>query len=293
MKLLTSGFTCFMISCITLSGSSFALEAGAVHDYNGEITKDKVYKDAVYKDAVYKDAVVVSEDHFEIIGGPGIAKLKAGDSTIGVTSSEVDKLVQTNSSSWNTLALQLGLGYVGYFGQSQQYSDSVQWFPSYEPELNLYYLGTNSIEGDVWRFGNPAYNQLTYDIPVHSTRLMFDMALTVFSWKAVSLYGIAGLGNAWTRISYSDVSNSDADCINQQVSLDSKTRSQFAWEAGAGLGYAFNQNYGLTLEYLYADLGNVKTAATGSTGTITTPVTSAAQFGLKSQSVLLNLHVAL
>ena len=146
-------------------------------------------------------------NHFEVIGAGGIAKLNAGNSQLGVTSSETDTLHQTNSNSWNTLAGQLGVGYVYYFRNAQQYPEHVQWFSSIEPQLNLYQLSSNSIDGNVLRFNNPNFNQLTYDIPFHSTRLMLDAALTVATWKKLSLYAIAGIGNAWNRASYSDTSN--------------------------------------------------------------------------------------
>ena len=235
---------------------------------------------------------VKSPNHFEVIGALGIAKLNAGDSELGVTSSETDRLVQTSSNAWNTFAAQLGLGYVYYFGNSQQYSDQVQFLPSIEPELNLYYLGTNSIKGDVWRFNSSAFNQLTYDVPLHSTRLMLDAALTLASWKQLSVYVIGGLGNAWNHTSYSDTENTAADG-DQNVRLNSKTSTHFTWEAGAGLAYAFNDRIGLSLEYLYADLGNIKPSSSGSTGTITAPVIVAPHFKVKSQTGLLGLHIAL
>ena len=110
-------------------------------------------------------------------------------------------------------------------------------------------------------------------MPIKSTRVMLDGALTIVTVKKrLSLYAKGGIGNAWNRASYSDMANGDSSCTLQGLKLNTATHSNFAWEAGAGLIYAFNHRVGLSLEYLYADLGTMKTSATGNTGTIMTPL---------------------
>lgn len=232
-------------------------------------------------------------NHIDIIGAIGVANLAAGNGSLGVTSSETDTLVQTNGNNWNTLAAQLGVGYVHYLRNYNPYSDQVQWFTAIEPELNGYYLGQNSINGDVWRFGSPNFNDMTYNMPIDSYRLMLDGALTVVSKRQYSLYAIGGIGNAWNRVGYNDADRNGIPCADQFLNLNSTTHSSFAWEAGAGLSYAFNNRFSLSLEYLYADLGNVQTSGTGFTGTITTPVLVPANFKLTSQAALFGLHVAI
>lgn len=94
MKLITNGAVCFLLSSAIVCGSVFA--SGAGNKYR--------YKD----DRIYKDASAASQDRFRIIAAGGIAKLNGGNSQLGVTSSETDTLVQTNSNNWNTPAAQLG-----------------------------------------------------------------------------------------------------------------------------------------------------------------------------------------
>lgn len=276
-------FGSILLYCLAFNGSAYAA-APAKYEH-------KAYKG--YKGETFALRPI---NHFEIIGAGSISKLDAGNGTLGVTSSETDRLVQTNSNSWNTPGAQLGVGYVYYFCGTRLCSDQVQWFPAIEPQLNLYYLASNSIEGDVWRFNSPDFNDLTFDIPIHSTRLMLDVALTVASWRQLSMYVKGGIGHAWTRISYSDKdksSTSDAPCPEEGVSLSSKTSSNFVWEAGLGVVYAFNDRIGVSLEYLYTDLGTVKTASSGNTGLITAPVISPASFDITTQTALLGLHIAL
>jgi opacity protein-like surface antigen len=233
-------------------------------------------------------------NHIDIIGALGVASLSVNDGGyLGVTSSETDRLVQTNGNNWNTLAAQLGVGYVYYASNYNPFSDKAQWFTAIEPELNGYYLGQSSIKGDVWRFSNPAFNDMTFNMPIESYRLMLDGALTVVTKKQYSLYAIGGIGNAWNRIGYSDADRNGIPCTDQFLNFNSTTRSSFAWELGAGLSYAFNNRFALSLEYLYADLGSVKTPDTGFTGAITAPVLVPASFKLTSQAALLGLHVAI
>lgn len=247
--------------------------------------------------AMDKDAALMSKrvaNHFEVIGALGVGAFDPGDGVLGVTSSETDRLVQSGNNNWNNLAAQLGVGYVHYFRDPQQYPDLVLWFPSIEPEVNAYYLGDSTIKGDVWRFESANFNELTYKMPIKSMRVMFDGALTIVTVKQwLSFYAIGGLGNAWNQASYRDTANGGSSCTLQSLNLNTATHSNFAWEAGAGLIYAFNHRMGLSLEYLYADLGTMKTSAIGNTGTITTPVIVPASFHLNSQAVLFGLHVSL
>lgn len=280
------GISYLLLCCFALSCSVFASTSRHHHKYHN-------HHHYGYKGEgrpVFTPEIM--PNHFEVIGAGGVAALDAENSRLGVTSSEIDKLVQTNSDDWNTAAGQLGIGYIYNFCHASRCSDRVQWFPSIEPELNLYYLSSNSIDGDVWRFGSPGFNDLTFDMPLRSTRLMLDVALTVAAWRQYSIYAIGGLGNAWNRLGYSDRDKGNLPCPEQRLRLSSHTRSQFAWEVGGGLNFAFNDRIGLSLEYLFTHLGNVRTSGSGNAGILTTAIIPA-HFNLSSQTGLLGLHIAL
>ena len=266
ISLKNNGFPYFLLCSIALSGSSLMTAASA-------------------------ENIARTPGRFDAIGAAGIAQVQAGNAQLGVTSSETDKLVQTNKG-WNSFAGQLGLGYVFYARHAQRYSQKIQWFPSTEPELNAYYLGLNDIKGDVWRFNNANFNQLNYKTPINSTRLMFDEAVTIVSKKWLSLYAIGGVGAAWNHVGYSD-SDKGLSCPDQRLVLNSNTSSNFSWEAGGGLSFLLGKRVSLTLEYLYTDLGTGQTYANGTTGTITAPVIVPASTNLAAQSGLLGLHIVL
>lgn len=275
MNLKKKGLSCFLSCSIALSGSAFA----------------------VSEPSVELPFPSTSPNGFELIGALGAAAVKAGNSEIGVTSSETDRLIQTNGSTWNThnwgnFAAQGGVGYIHYFRHARRYSKHTQWFPAIEPELNAYYLRIHNIKGDVWRFDSSSFNQLNYFMPVDSARLMFDTALTIVSKRRLSLYGIAGVGNAWNRLGYNDT-DKGLSCTDQIINLNALTKSNFAWEAGAGLSFILSKRTSLTAEYLYADLGAGQPSMTGSTGTITAPIIAAPHVDLTAQTALLGLHVKL
>lgn len=303
MKLNNKGLPYFLLCSIALSNTVFAAtpvttyygyddgqpvpyheNVKPTHKYTNEYTNKYTHR--------YTHVKRNADDSFDLIGAAGVAQLYAGNGELGVTSSETDKLVQTNRGDWNTFAAQLGAGYVHYFRDAKRYNERTRWFSAIEPEVNVYYLGSSNVNGDVWRFDSSDFNQLTYNMPIKSTRLMFDTALTIVSRKWLSLYGIAGIGKAWNRFGYSD-SDKGLSCPDQVLVLDSNSRSNLAWEAGAGLGFLLSKRVSVTVEYLYTDLGTGQTSATGTTGTITAPIITAASFDLAAQTALVGLHIAL
>ncbi|MBA3535379.1 MAG: SPOR domain-containing protein [Tatlockia sp.] len=271
---------------------------GKIVPVNQEITKPVLMQKHHDKHQLVigdKDAAIAplrNPNHFEVIGAVGIANLEAEDGYLVVTSDETDQLIQTNHNDWNNFTGQLGIGYVYYLHGAQQYSENLQWFPWIEPELNGYYLSRNNIRGDVWRFSDSEYNDFSYTMPTKSSRLMMDVALTVLSKKQFSLFALGGIGNSWNRVGYRDAPRNNLPCPEEYLNLNSTSRSSFSWEAGAGLSFALNSRFALSLEYLYADSGKVKTPTNGF-GAINTYNIAPADFKLTTQSALLALHVTL
>jgi outer membrane autotransporter protein len=230
--------------------------------------------------------------HFEVLAAGSVSALDAGNLSLSVTTSETDLLVQTNENSWTSWGGQLGVGYDYPLFNALSYSDHVQWFTAIEPQLNVYY-STYRNEGDVYRFGNAAFNDLNYNMLIHSTRLMFDVALTVAEWKRFSVYGIVGIGNAWNDISYSDSTNAGLPCSLQSISSSSNNNvGDFVWEAGAGLEYKLTNRLELSLEYLYTDFGSQDFDGNKVSTTLTRPNFDPS-FSMRTQGVLFGVHVAI
>lgn len=133
--------------------------------------------------------------------------------------------------------------------------DGLRWFRGITPQINLYYLG-GDVSGDVYRWENPEWNEADYTMDFNSTRLMFDLAMNIVSLENWSLYVLGGLGVAWneTELDY----DFDDDLGYSDFDVDTTETTAFAYEFGAGLSYALSDNWAISLEYLYADLGDIE-----------------------------------
>ncbi len=229
------------------------------------------------------------EPFFEAVIMGGIASLHAGDSTIDMTASETDKLVQTNENDWNSWIGQLGLGYV--FQLTDEWaSGEVQWFPLITPQLNLYVLGNGEIKGDMYQYESAALNNLDYTADFNSTRVMFDLNVTLAAIEQFSVYALAGAGIAWNTIDFQATPNLNGlACGANGFNIESASSTSFAYEFGAGLTYAMADDIALSLEYLYTGLNDV---GIGNEDDIGFDLQSA-DFDMNTQAVLFGVRFAL
>ncbi len=233
-------------------------------------------------------------DHFAIIGSLGVANLRVKNSVIGVTYDETDRLLQTNKNHWESLGAQVGLGYVHYFRGNTGYLGQAQWFPFIQPQVNVHFINGNpGIKGNVQLFESQDSNQLFFNAPVYSTRLMFDTALTVVARSPFSLYAIGGIGNAWNRMKYSDKTIGYEVNCNESISLRSHTHANFAWEVGGGLMANISNRIALNFQYLYADLGKARSSVIVNDSANHAPLYLPPIFNLSAQTLTLGLHIAI
>lgn len=234
--------------------------------------------------------VTVHPGYFEIIGAVGGATAVAGTSWLGISSFETDTLVETNKNRWAPIG-QVGIGYVYPFSRDTIAANSLQWFPSIGLQLNGYFASFKP-RGDVLRFGSDDFNEFVYRTDINSSRLMLDTELTAATWRALSLFAIAGIGASWNNIDYSDTENGSTSCDIDSIHLDSHTSSNIAYELGGGLKLAVSSRIKVTLEYLYANLGRISTADQGHNNFSSFTVVPA-DFRLYSNEVLLGLRIAI
>lgn len=275
-----------------LSYSALCSPVHAYLDNSGsyEIANQPAAHHKLFDNGIFGDGIL--RDHYELIGAYGIAKGNWGDLQLGVTSNETDTLKQTNQSTWNAPVGQIGAGYVYYREHARAYSRYVQWLPSIEPEVN-FYASSNRINGTVYRFNNPGYNDLNYGSTINTMRLMLDAALTIVSKSKYSLFAIGGIGGARSTISYSDNGNGNDGCGLPSLTLNNNNHKSFVWELGTGVAYAFTDRGNLSLEYLYTNYGNLKLPTSINNGSLTAPQISSTYARFYTQSVLLGLHIGL
>lgn len=223
------------------------------------------------------------DGHFQVILMTGVAATDQHGS-IRVTSDEKDNLVQTNKDDWDIWTFQAGLGYA--FPLIEEDPDClVNWFPYLTPQLNAYLLNDKKIHGDVYRFQNSHYNQATYEMNFNSKRLMFDLGLDILSSNNFTFYGLAGAGIAWNRTDFSLDPNDGVHIVG--LDLGETDSTGFAYEFGAGITYDLNSCIGISLEYLYTFLDDVKFSGESDGFDV-----HSSDVNIQTQSLLLGLRIS-
>lgn len=287
--------------CITMCSSAFAVDTAAAASSSalpgsvshaaqgaaaGSATTDT-------QTTTTANANAPSLNYLEVIGGFGAATPTVGKSSLTVTNSETDWISQAATNNWQSPFLRLGLGYVySLSGVSRGYSPTMAWFPTIEPMLNFYYSKLNA-NGNVHRFNSNTPVTSTFDMPIKTASLMFDVALTLGTFKQLSVFVLGGVGTGWSRIGYSDSPKINNPLARPPLRVNTFSEANPTYEWGGGLSYAFNQRLALDLEYLYTHIGNVNTSKTGTLGSVNDTQLHSAGFSLRTQALLLNLHVAL
>jgi opacity protein-like surface antigen len=232
------------------------------------------------------------QDFFpEIILMGGASTIDAEDTSIIISGSEVDSLSQTNRGDWDAFTLQAGFGYA-YFLTDELSTGAVDWFPYVTPQINVYYLNGDAIEGDAHQIiYDSTFDTLDYTMNLQSTRAMFDVGLTVAKVDWFSIYAIGGIGVAWNQLDFNATPNQlGDDCGVEGYQLDSENSSGFAYEFGGGISISFRKDLALSLEYLYSGLTDVEL---GNTSTDSEFNAEGPEIDINNQSILLGLRFAI
>jgi opacity protein-like surface antigen len=117
--------------------------------------------------------------------------------------------------------------------------------------------------------GDPSSMLYNYKYHVNSTRLMFE---TQFTWlfEKIAPFINIGFGPAWNRLSGYTESPVDSTAYVALPPFQSRTNTNFAYQLGLGVGYAFNFKRGvsenhdrISLGYRYVNLGNTSFGTRG------------------------------
>lgn len=224
---------------------------------------------------------LASEPYTDVSAGISLSKLHLGNSTMMVTDTEEDSVHQTNNSP--LFGFNIGIGYTVPLHTQTKYS--IQWLPAIRAAFNFRYSFYN-ILGQIAQYQDPDMNNYNFNLNIQNIRFMYDMYFTLISIHNVSFYILGGIGNGISRVSYKD--QPIPGVTDGGVSLNNRTNSNFVSEEGLGFSYPLSDRVNMSLEYLYANLGRIKTASHGTLDGIPAIITPAA-FSLRSQTVLFNL----
>jgi opacity protein-like surface antigen len=238
----------FCIILLCLSNSTFAMQPISLHD-------------------------------IEFSVATGFNWMRSKNTDLTVSPVEIDSVNMKRIS--NPLIWKVGAGYDLFANTCPQRN----FFNRLLLELNVYRSGA-TISGDVWQFQSAEFNNYNFRAPITSTRLMFDVKPSLFTYQCISPYAILGIGIAWNTAAYREtLTDTDVDPLSYNI-LSNRTMMQTAYDIGAGLRVDITQNVGASLEYLYTNLGKATSANASAT---VARVSTQPTFTLRSQSVLLGI----
>lgn len=224
------------------------------------------------------------ENNFDLSIMAGFTSLDQ-DGNYNYSSAQTDSLIQ-DGNDWGSWTIAIGVGY-DYPLQEPNPENEVDWFPTVTPQLNLYYLHGGDIDGDVYLYQQPSLNLASYTSEFHSTRLMLDIDLTVFEIEEFSVFALGGLGVAFNSTGLNVMYDNPAFT---DFSLESTSTTSFAYEFGAGMAYDITDDWGVYLEYLYANLGDANVNGTSNAGDV---FISDSDIEMTSQSIILGMTFAI
>lgn len=139
--------------------------------------------------------------------------------------------------------------------------NDTQWFPAYVLGLNYLYGLTSSVSGSVQQFSLPQFENYQYEYDVQSQALFGLLKIEIYEFENLTPFISGGLGAAWNH--FSDYHETANENVTPRVppDYDNNTHSDFAFLLGIGVNYWFGveeeEDWRVSLEYNYADLGNV------------------------------------
>lgn len=200
-----------------------------------------------------------------------------------------DKLRQSNQSSWAAWTVGSGLSRTLPLFDSKQNDHELQWLPVIKPQLNVYFLqgDMNGVLEQFYEYPGAGVDT-DYSIDLNSTRLMFDLALTLASWRDFSIYAMAGIGPSWNRVGF----HSDQNNCLQARSLNTYKDINFAFEWGGGIDYTLFDQVSLMVEYLYTSIYSVELAHSGESINMLVSGVESNSFDIHSQALIAGLRYA-
>ncbi len=282
-----------LLSCATLAATSVAF-AGGDKDYDRELVmrddEEEEEKPRVYREREDEED---NDNFFEVLVFGGVAAMQPEHAILEVSDSENDLLTNANGGDWDSWTVQAGIGYAmnteEFFDDELQTGD-LRWFSEINPQINVYYLDAANLHGDALMFGNINYDYADWNMDFNSTRVMFDLALTVASLERLSLYVLGGAGIAFNRTQLDSIAHPGTGIAD--VDLSSQTSTSFAWEFGGGLTYALMDDLAVSLQYLFTGIQSVKLGSEDALEGQAFNV-QGENFDMDSQAVMLGLRLAI
>lgn len=213
---------------------------------------------------------------FSVYGGLQKNILHPGSFTL--VGNEIERLVPNDSKTTNFL---WGLGAAYRFILPPQ-KNILRYLHDIDLGLDLYYFQTNQ-SGIALDFNeSPDFD---YKLRIQSLRVMGNLEFTLLPVTSKIIYPfiVFGAGLASNTNHYHDLPNANSP-TGVGVSFDRNATMELAFALGAGVKWMLCRNTEISLRYLYANLGSVKSSKDANLA-----VSSQYSFPLTTQSLSLGI----
>lgn len=230
--------------------------------------------------AVFAANLPLSMSAIQVSAAGGVDWINTNNTNLIITAFETDS-VKVRHTQYGAV-WKLGVG--AYFFQNvlccHQYLNQLLL------ELN-YYHSEATIDGDVWQYELPQFNNYSFRAPHASDRLMLDLKPTLFTWQHFSPYAILGAGFTWNKLSYRERVTGVGVDPTSFLSIGKNTTTNLAYDLGFGIKVDIQCNVSASLEYLYTYLGH---ASPNNTNTSLAVLSIPPKFNISTQSILLGVN---
>jgi|GEM_PF-1214559 len=138
----------------------------------------------------------------------------------------------------------------GYRWQRDQ-----NWLPAYSLGLLYQHNFVGRPGGEIIQYSDPVFTNYNYQSNLSSNLLLATAKVNIYTINKFSPYLTASLGGAFNHTSYNETA---LPGVTPRISPDfTGNKSQFAYNAGAGLDYIASQNFIINIGYLYQNVGNI------------------------------------
>lgn len=187
----------------------------------------------------------------EISIAGGVNRPQANNTSLVISSTETDSVI-INSQTTSGSAYRIGIGchlFPNTLAKRKFLNDLLV-------EFNAYY-NSESLQGEVWQYQYPQFNNYSFNAPITSKRFMLDLKPTLFTLARISVYPIAGIGLATNTIEFHEIVTGQGVAPDSYLWLGSQSQTMTVYDFGGGLRFNVTKNFGLTVEYIYTNLGTI------------------------------------
>ena len=138
----------------------------------------------------------------------------------------------------------------GYRWQREQ-----NWLPVYSLGLFYQHSFVGQLGGEVIQYSDSIFTNYNYKSNLSSNLFLATAKVNIYTINKFSPYITVGLGGAFNHASYNETA---LPGVTPRISPDfTGNKSQFAYNAGAGLDYIASQHFIFNVGYLYQNVGNI------------------------------------